>query len=101
MPYVTSVSLFMICAGLTLPRSSGLSFPRSHFLSLESILTFSCRLFFILLFHALVYLCFAVSFVHFHPWHRLRLMASPHSTDRHDLLQRSWIPFRKQWQRTR
>ncbi|KAF7978915.1 hypothetical protein HWV62_44443 [Athelia sp. TMB] len=66
-PYVTSVSLFMICAGLTLPRSSGQDIMLIW--SANFLLMQSSRLFTPILFHALDIIRRGIPCFYHHPWY--------------------------------
>lgn len=92
MPYVTSVSLFMICAGLTLPRSSGQSILNGWlvliFVMLMRLADFS------LLYYFLLWITFAVASLVFILIHGIDYVAWPKLLPPTDLIYYNGPGFR-------
>lgn len=95
-PYILSFSLFMILAGLTLPRTSGASGycdSSSHSINLVS----DCRLLTDILLCSLVYSGCPFHRLHLHTWPRLRRLAPSSSRHRVNSLQWPRLSLRSSW----
>ncbi|KAF7306606.1 SAC domain-containing protein [Mycena indigotica] len=96
MPLAVSFSLFMICAGLTLPRTSGMSCDvGGHKKTQANGMLY--RLLALLLLHYVVHPPFRRSYFYIYPRNRLRLLATARFLFRVHILQRARFSFWATW----